>query len=117
VTSMQFDPKKPFAQIYGACNLRPGAKFQQGGHFFDVHRRLVKSNDPSDEVAPERTSIEVATEELLAKAAKDADAALIKMQKAHDDLKASENQKTRSAATKASNAYAAAQEKLELLSE
>lgn len=117
MTAMQFDPKKPFAKVMGHCALRPGVKFQQGGNFYDVHRRLLKSKDPQDAAKPKVSEIDAATEELREKVAREADSALIKMQKTQAALNAADNPKNRSAATKASNAYSAAQEKLELLSE
>ncbi len=54
---MPFDPKKPFGTIHGYCTVCEGAKYEQGGKFYDTRKNEIsqgsKSSDAKIPKAPE----------------------------------------------------------------
>lgn len=111
--TIKFDPEKPFGVVYGLSELFPGAKYQQGGFVFDIHRQCLNA-DKVD--AKKTTPVEVATEALKKKCSAKADDAMNALAVAKRRLDEEGTQPAKLAYNKALKSYESAQDKLDSLS-
>lgn len=111
--TIKFDPEKPFGVVYGLSEQFPGAKYQQGGFVFDIHRRCLNEDIATNKT---KTPVEVATEALKKKCSAKADDAMNALAAAKRRLEEEGTQPAKSAYSKAVKAYESAQDKLDSLS-
>jgi len=112
-TKITFDPTQKFGTVCGISTDHPGAKYQQGPHLFDTHRRCLNP----DVLVKVSTDIDRATLELKKKLSAEADAAMVVLQKAVARCDEDSSPQAKSAHTKALNLYTKAQDKLDKLTE
>lgn len=69
---MAFDPKKPYYTIHGHSSDYPGAKFEQNGRIYDVHKNEVRAGEaPKVPAAPTPPPVDIEALEVALVKAKD----------------------------------------------
>tara|TARA_R110002096_G_scaffold403438_1_gene600980 strand:+ start:137 stop:478 length:342 start_codon:yes stop_codon:yes gene_type:complete len=109
---MNFNPEEPYGRVFGNVSdpQLDGARFIQGVYFYNAHRKCL---NPNVQPKPETDDVTRANDNYNKKLADAADKAMVALQNAKDRLDLEGSTASKTAHTKAKNAYQRAQDKLE----